>query len=436
MMKRINFLFFSCLLSISLSAQEQLSLQDAIIKGLENNLSIKISEKARDIGVNDYDKSIGEYLPQVSVTAGKNFSTSNVVQQFVNDNEPRTIDGAKSNTLDVSPVLNWTIFDGFGMFYARDRFENQMNLVEDDLKVQIENTIAQISSAFYTLALEEERLRVLKDALELSETRVDFAKVRYEVGKTSKLEFLQAQVDYNTDQSNIMLQEEVVANTLVDLNRLMGEALEKNYAVPTEFVPDVEMNLNDLLQSSQLNNPGLVRAQRARELSLTQLKEINAERLPTVNFNMGYNFNDRNSDAGFLISNTSKGVNYGFTASWNILNGFDVKRRQQNAKITIESRELEVQDLKQQLEADVRKVFVNYQNSLSLRTLEETNYEIAAENFDIAQERYRLGNSNALELREAQVNLVQAELRKVLAGYNIKMAEIELKRLAGQNLKQ
>lgn len=435
MMKRINFLFFSCLLSISLSAQEQLSLQDAIIKGLENNLSIKISEKARDIGVNDYDKSIGEYLPQVSVTAGKNFSTSNVVQQFVNDNEPRTIDGAKANTLDISPLLNWTIFDGLGMFYARDRFEQQMNLVEDDLKVQIENTIAQISSAFYTLALEEERLRVLKDAFELSGKRVDFAKVRYEVGKTSKLEYLQAQVDYNTDQSNIMLQEEVVANTLVDLNRLMGEALEKNYAVPTEFVPDIEMNLNTLLQSSQLNNPGLVRAQRARELSLTQLREINAERLPTVNFNLGYNFNDRNSDAGFLISNTSKGVNYGFTASWNILNGFDVKRRQQNAKITIESRELEVQDLRQQLEADVRKVFVNYQNSLSLRTLEETNYEIAVENFDIAQERYRLGNSNALELREAQVNLVQAELRKVLAGYNIKMAEIELKRLAGQNLK-
>lgn len=435
MMKRINFLFFSCLLSISLSAQEQLSLQDAIIKGLESNLSIKISEKARDIGVNDYDKSIGEYLPQVSVTAGKNFSTSNVVQQFVNDNEPRTIDGAKSNTLDVSPVLNWTIFDGLGMFYARDRFEKQMNLVNDDLKIQIENTIAQISSAFYTLALEEERLRVLKDALELSKTRVDFAKVRYDVGKTSKLEYLQAQVDYNTDQSNIMLQEEVVANTLVDLNRLMGEALETNYVVPTEFIPNVEMNLNDLLQSSQLNNPGLVRAQRARELSLTQLKEINAERLPTVNFNLGYNFNDRNSDAGFLISNTSKGVNYGFSASWNILNGFDVKRRQQNAKITIESRELEVQDLKQQLEADVRKVFVNYQNSLSLRTLEETNYEIAVENFDIAQERYRLGNSNALELREAQVNLIQAELRKVLAGYNIKMAEIELKRLAGENLK-
>ncbi len=435
MMKRINFLFFSCLLSISLSAQEQLSLQDAIIKGLESNLSIKISEKARDIGVNDYDKSIGEYLPQVSVTAGKNFSTSNVVQQFVNDNEPRTIDGAKSNTLDVSPVLNWTIFDGLGMFYARDRFEKQMNLVNDDLKIQIENTIAQISSAFYTLALEEERLRVLKDALELSKTRVDFAKVRYDVGKTSKLEYLQAQVDYNTDQSNIMLQEEVVANTLVDLNRLMGEALETNYVVPTEFIPNVEMNLNDLLQSSQLNNPGLVRAQRARELSLSQLKEINAERLPTVNFNLGYNFNDRNSDAGFLISNTSKGVNYGFSASWNILNGFDVKRRQQNAKITIESRELEVQDLKQQLEADVRKVFVNYQNSLSLRTLEETNYEIAVENFDIAQERYRLGNSNALELREAQVNLIQAELRKVLAGYNIKMAEIELKRLAGENLK-
>lgn len=416
-------------------AQQSLTLQEAVATGLEKNLNIQIVSKTVDQTTNDYDKSIGEFLPNVSVTASKSFSNTNVTQQFVNDDAPREINGAKSNTLDVSPTLRWTIFDGLGMFYTRDRLAEQMGLAEDDLKVQIENTIAQISTAYYIIVLEQERLRVLEDALELSATRVELAKTRYEVGKTSKLDYLQAQVDYNTDQSNILQQKEVVYNAFVDLNRLMGADLENRYSVQSAFEVERSLELNGLLESANLNNPSLLRAQRNREIAYLQTKEVKAELLPEISLNFGYNFNDRNSDAGFLISNTSKGINYGVSASWTILNGFDVKRRQQNARIAVETRELEVQDLKQQLEADIRKAYINYENSLALSELEERNFEIAEENYEIAQDRYNIGNATALEIREAQVNFVQAELRKLQAAFNVQVQEVELKRLAGENLR-
>jgi outer membrane protein TolC len=94
-----------------------------------------------------------------------------------------------------------------------------------------------------------------------------------------------------------------------------------------------------------------------------------------------------------------------------------------------------VQDLKQQLEADIRKAFINYENSLALSELEERNFEIAEENYEIAQDRYNIGNATALEIREAQVNFVQAELRKLQAAFNVQVQEVELKRLAGENLR-
>jgi outer membrane protein TolC len=75
---------------------------------------------------------------------------------------------------------------------------------------------------------------------------------------------------------------------------------------------------------------------------------------------------------------------------------------------------------------------MNYQNSIDLITLERENLGVARENAEIALERYRLGNSNALELREAQRNAVEAETRMIDAIYNTKIAEIELMRLSGQ----
>ncbi|MEC7754379.1 TolC family protein [Roseivirga sp. UBA1976] len=433
-MKKVISYILLVLVSTMLHAQEKLSLQQAVSIGLEKNLNIKISEKAVEQTTNDYEKSVGAFLPQVSITAGKSFSNTNVRQQFVNDDSPREINGAKSNTLDVSPNLRWTIFNGLGMFHTRDRIAETMGLAEDDLKIQIENTIAQISTAYYRLVLEKERLRVLEEALKLSADRVELAKTRYEVGKTSKLDYLQAQVDYNADQSNVLNQKEVVFNAQVDLNRLMGTGLDAQYETDANFSANESLQIESLLASAQLNNPGLLRAQRNREIAYLQSKEIGAERFPQLSLNFGYNFNDRNSDAGFLISNTSKGINYGITASWNILNGFDVKRRMQNAQIQIETRELEIENMKLQLESDLRKAFINYQNSISLRALEEQNFSIAEENYDIALERYKLGNATPLEIREAQINFVQAELRKIQASFSVKVQEIELNRLAGNNL--
>lgn len=435
-MRKLKLTLILSLFCVATIAQENLSIEEAIRLGLEKNLSIRISRKNAEIGANNYDKSIGALLPTANISASKNFSTTNVEQQFLGDSEPRVIDGAQSNTLDISPTLRWTIFNGLGMFAARERLREQQLLGEDDLRVVIENNIASISNAYYRIVLENDRLRVFQGALQLSQSRVELAKTRYEVGKSSKLDYLQAQVDFNTDKSNLIAQQELIYNVRVDMNRLLGSELEQVYSIAPDFALDTTLVLEPLLNSSFVNNPGIIRAQRARDISFIQQRELKAERYPVIDLNLGYNYNTRNSDAGFLISNTSRGFNYGVSASLNIFNGFDLRRREQNNKIQLESNELAIIDLKQQLEADIRKTYVNYQNSIVLKNLEELNFEVATENYDIALERYKLGNSNAIELREAQVNLVQAEIRKITAQYAVKVAEIELTRLAGYNLNQ
>tara|TARA_R110001599_G_scaffold86043_1_gene230914 strand:+ start:21815 stop:23122 length:1308 start_codon:yes stop_codon:yes gene_type:complete len=426
-------LFFFALIKVS--AQEPLTIAEAVQLGLEHNLSIKISKKSAETSANNSDMSYGALLPTFGVTANKSFSNTDVTQQLANSNETREIKDAKTNNLNISPTLNWTVFDGLGMFHTRDRLKAQAQLGEDDLQIQIENNIALISNAYYRVVLEQERARVFQDALDLSKQRLGLAYTRYEVGKASKLVYLQAQVDYNSDSSSFLIQEELIHNVKLELNRLLGQDLEMEYEITSGFSFDSSIQLEEVLAEANLNSPTVVRAQRNRDINYLQIKELNAEKYPTVNLNFGYTYNDRNSDAGAVLSNLSTGFNYGAGLSFNIFNGFDLNRREQNAKIQLEVTELQIRDLTQSLESDVRKVYGNYRNSIRLNQLEELNLEVAKENYDIALERFKVGNSTAIELREAQINLVQAEIRKITSQYNVKLSEIELKRLSGGNVK-
>ncbi|MFT6827832.1 MAG: outer membrane protein [Roseivirga sp.] len=433
---KIKITFLCLMISCSnIFAQERLTIEDAIQLGLEFNLAIKISKKTAETSANNSELSYGALLPSFGITANKSFSNTDVTQQLASGGDARRIDNAKTNNLNLAPTLNWTIFDGLGMFHTRDRLKTLALVGEDELRLQIENSIAQISNAFYRVVLEKERARVFQDALDLSRKRLELAKTRYEVGKASKLVFLQAQVDYNTDSSNFLSQRELIHNVQIEMNRLIGQGLESSFDITSGFEYDDTLDLDAILASASLNNPDVVRAQRNLEANYLQIKELNALKFPTVNVNFGYTYNDRNSDAGAVLSNLSTGLSYGVGASWNIFNGFDLKRREQNARIQVELTELQIEDLRQSLESDIRKVYGSYQNGLRLNQLEELNLEVAKENYDIALERFKVGNSTPVELREAQINLVQAEIRKISAQYNIMLSEIELKRLSGGNLK-
>jgi outer membrane protein TolC len=136
--------------------------------------------------------------------------------------------------------------------------------------------------------------------------------------------------------------------------------------------------------------------------------------------------------AGFLSGQTNDNLNYGITASINIFNGFDQNRRIQNAKIQRDITETRISELRIQLEADLQRAYTNYQNSLNLIDLEKENLEVARQNIDIALERYKLGVSTPLELREVQRNAVASESRLIDAEYGGKLAEIELLRLSSR----
>jgi len=126
------------------------------------------------------------------------------------------------------------------------------------------------------------------------------------------------------------------------------------------------------------------------------------------------------------------GLNYGLTLGFNIFDGFNRNRQQQNAKITIENKTLEIENLELSLKSDFSNIWKAYQNNMELTLLEKENLQNAKVNYEIAIDRYKLGNLSGVELREAQNSLLDAEERLIEAQLNTKLSEITLLQLSGK----
>ena len=416
--------------SASAFSQDVLTLEEAIRIALENNYNIKIVQNSERIAGNELSRGNAGFLPTINLNSAKTFQTADTYQeQFSGDF--REIDGAKTESFNASATANWTIFNGLGMFYTYERLEKQKEAAMLESKVQMENLVAQMLSSYYTVAVEIERIKVLNNTIQLSERRLEIARNKYEIGKASKVEYLAAQVDYNTDKTLLVTEEQLLYQAKVDVNNLLSRAIGTDFTVTETIDINSDLLLPPLLESANMKNPLLLQSQRQLNIAHLQMQEIQSERYPGISLIGGYFYNLNNSQAGFFAINQQNGYNYGVTASWSIFNGLNLNRRIQNAKIQVESVELGNEALKLSLEADINKAFLAYQTNINLIEIERSNLEVARENEEIALERYQLGNYTSLELREAQINAVQAESRLINAAFSTKLAEIELLRLSG-----
>ncbi|GAB3820782.1 TolC family protein [Pontibacter rugosus] len=424
------------LLPVLAQSQDLLTLEEATRLGLQHNYDIRIADRQDDIASNNVTLGNAGFLPSVDGRATRTFSENNSRQEFPTGPD-RVRSGASSNNLNYSVNLNWVIFDGLGMFINLERLktiERSGNLLT---KETIENTVANIAASYYEVVRQAYKMQAIQDAIAISEARVEIAQAQYEVGMSAKVEILRAQVDFNADQSELLLQQETLRNVKINLNQLLGRDPNIDFNVTDTIIVDNSIQLGGAATTLYASNPLLQRLDLERQLAQLDVKAIRASRFPVIGLTSAYNFN--RSEAEPLNEfqarfNQNRGYNYGLTVSLPIFNGFNINRQAQNARINRETTNLEYQREENRLQADLARAYSQYTSRLKLLDLEEINVQLAQENANIALERYRLGLLTAIELREAQRNELVASNRLIDIRYQAKTSEIELKRLTSSLL--
>ena len=421
-------LFLFCIVKIN--AQEVLTIEDAMKIALQNNFDIKIASNNLDINKVNATTGNAGMLPRVTATLVDTNSIQNS-SQTRQDGTTTSLDNAKNNSLNYGIGLDWTIFDGFKMFARLDQLKELQKLGEAELKRTMILKISTVNAVYFDLVQQQQQLAALDTTIVISTQRLILAQNRFAIGKSSKLEVLNAQVDLNTDKVALLRQKESYANRKIALNQILARDSKVDFKVVDQVLVEEKLILSELIVLAEKQNPQLEAQIINKRVSELELKQIKGERYPMVSVNTGYNFLDNQSSLGFTSQFTAKGLNYGLRASLNLFDGLAQNRNEKIAKILIENAKIAIEQQSLLLNSELTIAFQTYLTNLELIQLEQTNVAIAKQNLNITVDKFRIGTITTLEFRAAQLNYINAKVRYSNAQFQAKLSEIALRELAG-----
>jgi outer membrane protein TolC len=421
-----------------------LSREQAVELMLQNNYGVKRAKNTEAIAENNTSILNSGYLPSLQGTAGASRDENNSNTDFngaLNQNSVPIsdieINNAQTTQYNAGLSLNYTLFDGLGRFYNYKRLKEQYQLSQLQARSTIESTTVELMSVYLEIARLTENVNVFEENLDISKKREQRARYQFEYGQVNKLEILNAQVDINTDSINIMNTRQQMRNTKRDLNLLMNRDLSVTFVVDTTVVLQSTLLIDSFLEKVSENNVRLLQSESTLQISDYDIKTTRALLLPRMGLTGSYGWNQSiNPLTAFFpaTTRTSSNIAIGANLTWNIFDGGRSVTSLRNAKIAYESEALFKGQVLQEVARDVANAKGNYDNALAIYRMQEKNVGTNKSNFERSQEQFKLGQVSSIEFRQAQVNLLNAEMVKNLAKYDAKLAEYQLLQLSGQIL--
>lgn len=420
------------LIPFAVSAQDPVLVpEEAIRLTLSNNYGLRIAANTAEQASNNNTAGNAGMLPDVNLNGAYLRSDNNLEQRFVNGLEVNRANVGGTNA-NAQAGLSWTIFDGMRMFYAKDRLEQLSAQAQNQLRQQIENTIEQVISSYYTIVRLRQVLKATREQIALSQERVKIAERKLNNGSGSRLDLLQALTELNRQRSAEIAIASDAEEARIALNRLMGRDALTPFATADTVVITYRPTLDQLKTSVPAQNALLSSFRINNRISALTMKENQALRYPRIAFNTQYNFIRTTNEAGFALYNQQHGLQYGLSASIPIFNGFNLSRQIKNARLDMLSAQLQLENAEQEINAQLLNAWREFSSSLTLLSIEEENIKFAGEVLLIAQERYRVGSSASVELQEAQRTYEEALTRLTDARFAAKISETTLRRLNGE----
>jgi len=416
------------------NAQQVLTPDEAVKLALDNNYGIKIVKNAVEVAENNTGILNSGYLPTLIGNAGATYNLDNTEAEFSNGNTT-VLNGAESSRYNASLNLNYTIFDGLGRRYNYKSLKQQYQLTELQARETIENTIVQLFTVYYNVAQLSENTSALEEALVVSKDRLVRAQYQFDYGQNTKLAVLNAEVDIVNDSINIINAKQQLKNAKRDLNVVLGNVLLEDFNVETEINFALQFQKDSLFEKAKTRNTALLQTERNIAISKLNIQSGKSAYIPTVGLVGSYGWNKNNNNgASFVSGSVNTGLSAGLNLSWNIFDGGNTITRVRNAKVNLETQQLQKENILIGITRDFNNLWDDYKNKLLIYNLQENNIITAQNNFSRTQEKFKIGQANSIEFRQAQLNLLNAEISRNQAKFSAKLSELDLLQLSGELL--
>jgi outer membrane protein len=414
-----------------LSAQELLTPGQAVNTALERNHGVRLAKLS--LRGAEVMNSAGEagMLPMVDAVGQYGRDNSATRQTFFSG-EVREVDDANTQVLSGAVQLNWTVFDGFAMFAVKDRLAALEMVERTALRQQLEATVYEVLAAYYQAVQLRNAIRVQEHGLEIGRERLLIVETGERIGSSSGLQVVQARLDLSADSAALLDLNVQLATAQSRLNVLMGRAASTPFT-PEQAIPPAEpLDLESLQRDASGTNSSLQQARQQQLVAELAVKELRGVLFPRIDLFGNYAYRRSQSDVGFLQSSRAIGPDHGVRVSVPLFRGGQVTRAVELARLGREQAALTIEETQLMVDQQLQDAWIAYTTARRRVALEQGNLGGAQTQVDVALESYRLGVITALELRDVQQSLIDAENRLLLAQYEAKLAELQLKWLSGR----
>ena len=430
-------LFVSVLLflSITINAQNNLTLENVLAITLKENIDIKI--KTNELNqVENYEKvGVLGVLPRIKINGSSSVNNGTSSLEFATDDFPSINDASSESTsINGNIEFSYNLFNGLGSIYTYQKLKKQSDLKSTELLIQIEQALIKTAKQYYDIAYLQEQNKIYSDLLDVSKERYERVKIQNEFGNASKLDLLSAEIDLNKDSINLINSNYDLKVAKNQLNQTLNRELTLDFNVDNKVEINSNLVYSDLNKEIQKNNNNILFQQYLIEVSKKDKKINSSSIFPQVNISAQYGYNNTESNTSLILDQTSLGLTGYINFTWDIFDGLARGKINQNKKIEIESNKLQLIAIEQEIQKEFNSTYQLYSNSINLIDIERRNQSSPEKFFKRAKEQFYQGQLSRNDFRLAQIDLSMSKNRLNQILYTAKIAELNLYRLSGKIL--
>ena len=408
-----------------------LTLDDAIQRGLKNNLGVILSatqtETARGQRLSQLqsllptvDGSFKDTVTQVDLaTFGLRFpGIPNVIGPF--------------GYQDLRGSLNWSLVNVNSLrnYLASRHNFNSSQLSAEDARDMV---VLTVGNAYLLVIADESQISSVSAQVVTSKVSLDQAVANHDAGTAPKLDELRARVDYQQLQQQLIVAQNSLEKDKLALARTIGLPLAQkfNLADKAPYQAFDELDVDATIRQAHANRKDLAAMVEQVKAAEQQRKAATADRFPTLTFAGDY------GDIGTNLSHSHGTEDLTGTVSVPLFAEFALRGEAQVAQATLDTDKAKLSDQNAQVDADIRDALLDIASAQKLVEVARSSVDLANEALSEAQERYKNGVSDNLAVSQAEQSLAQADDQYVTSLYRHNVAKLSLARAlgAGQNYK-
>jgi outer membrane protein TolC len=412
----------------------RLSLQEAIRRGLEYNLgAVGLAQAvrqahgqtrvARSALLPNLTGDLAESVQKISLAASgfdkfklSGFALPTVVGPF--------------NYFDLRARLSQTVVDltAWKNYKAADESLHADQLSSQDSRDLV---VLAVGGAYLEVLADKARVRSALAQLDTANALFQQASQQRAVGIMAQVDVDRSQVQALTQQQRVTSLQNDLAKQKINLARMTGLPPNDQYDlsddVPFSAVPPITVD-EALSQAFEQRSDLKAAAAQVRAADLAR-SGAHSERLPSLSVNADY---------GTLGTNPSQAHGtYSLTGTLRIpiWEGGRTEGDIEQADASLTQRRVELEDLKLQVEGDIRQVYLDLQAATSEVDVAQKNVRVAKETLDLTRQRVEAGVADSVELVQSQESLAGAELDYINSVFAHNVAKLSLARAMGRATK-